>query len=178
MRIITGYLKGQTFNTPNNKLTHPMSEKIRGALFNILGNINGLRILDAYAGSGAISFEALSRSAALVTAIESDRLAQKVIAKNIQKLGLGNSAKLIKASAKAWLTTSYDIFDVVILDPPYNNLQQTVLLGLADRTKIGGIVVLSVPPQTEINWPDNYHLIKCKSYGDAQLRLYRKDIKL
>ena len=89
----------------------------------------------------------------MVTAIESDRLAQKVIAKNIQKTGLGNSAKLIKASAKAWLTTSKDIFDVVILDPPYNNLQQTVLLGLADRTKIGGIVVLSVPPKPKLIGP-------------------------
>src|ERR1700683_4883439 len=103
MHIIAGYLKGRTFDSPKSGQTHPMSDKIRGAMFNMLGDIEGLNILDAFSGSGAIAFEAISRGAASVTLIESDHLAQRSIALNIDKLGLSESASLIRANANSWL---------------------------------------------------------------------------
>jgi 16S rRNA (guanine966-N2)-methyltransferase len=63
MRVVAGSLKGRIFNEPSGHQTHPMSEKVRGALFNALGDIEGLSVLDAFAGSGALSFEAVSRGA-------------------------------------------------------------------------------------------------------------------
>ena len=68
MRIIAGTLKGQQFQTPHSHKTHPMGDKIRGALFNVLGDIEGLSFLDAFSGSGALAFEAASRGAASVLA--------------------------------------------------------------------------------------------------------------
>ena len=174
MRVITGYLKGRIFDSPKSPRTHPMGDKIRGALFNILGDIEGFHVLDAFAGSGAIGFEALSRGAASATLIESDRAAQKVIASNIHKLALSQTAILIASSANAWLRSSYDKFEIVILDPPYDNLQEATLRQLADRIKPGGILALSLPPMANINLPNDYNTISTKSYGDAQLRLYRR----
>jgi 16S rRNA (guanine966-N2)-methyltransferase len=174
MRIIAGWLKGRIFSSPRNQITHPMSDKIRGALFNILGEIDGLNILDAFAGSGAIGYEAISRGALSVLAIESNRQAQNTILQNIQNLGINQKIKLIKSSANTWLETSNQKFEVVILDPPYQEPQPALLLKLSDCVKIGGIVIHSLPPTLDLDMPANYQLLKNKLYGDARLLVYRR----
>lgn len=103
MRVIAGTLGGRLFASPNGHRTHPMSDKMRGALFNILGDISGLRVLDAFAGSGALSFEAISRGAAVVVAIERDRRAQQTIVENVDSLGIADEIQVVRANAKAWL---------------------------------------------------------------------------
>lgn len=123
MRIISGSLGGQQFASTKGHRTHPMSDKMRGALFNALGDISGLTVLDAFAGSGAISFEAVSRGAAHSMAIERDRQAQQAIAESIEKLKLNSRIKLVKASANSWLGTSDDLFDIVLVDPPWEDPQ-------------------------------------------------------
>ena len=173
MRIIAGTLKGRTFDAPHGHRTHPMSDKMRGALFAILGDIDGQEVLDAFAGSGAISFEAISRGASRVTAIESDRLAQRAIAGGIASLGLQDRAKLISASVGAWLSTSDRMFDIVIADPPYDDLQQPLLARLTDRVKRGGLFVLSWPGNLPPPVLDPLMLVSQKSYGDGQLIFYR-----
>src|SRR3954465_12488188 len=97
MRIIAGQLKGQQFQAPHGHKTHPMSDKVRGALFNVLGDIEGLTFLDAFAGSGALAFEAASRGAKAVTAIDRDSSAHKILEQNAKELGL-KSVKIIKAN--------------------------------------------------------------------------------
>lgn len=174
MRIIAGYLKGRTFDSPRSSHTHPMSDKIRGALFNILGDIEGLNILDAFSGSGAIAFEAISRGAASATLIESDQSAQGCIAININNLGLKDLARLGRTNTDSWLTKNDDKFDIVISDPPYDDLQADTILKLANRTNPGGVLVLSLPPAAEISLPSNFQNLVNKSYGDAELRLYRQ----
>lgn len=146
-----------------------MSDKVRGGLFNILGDITGLSVLDAFSGSGALAFEAASRGGLEVIAIESDRAAQTVIQKNILTLHVEDTVKLIKASASAWLQTSPNIkFDIVLCDPPYNDLQPSLILQLSERVSEEGIFVVSWPPHIEL--PDfNMNLQKQRSYGDAQL---------
>jgi 16S rRNA (guanine966-N2)-methyltransferase len=174
MRIIAGTLGGRQFNSPHGHRTHPMSEKGRGALFNALGDINGLTVIDAFAGSGALSFEAISRGAASALAIDSDRNAQRAIGESITALGLSRQVKLIKATAGAWLSTSDDTFDLVLLDPPYDKLQPQLLAKLAARAKPGGTVVLSLPPHSSVDVPPELRLINQKDYGDAQLSFYKK----
>lgn len=175
MRIIAGNLGGRQFSSPHGHRTHPMSDKARGGLFNALGDIEGLTVLDAFAGTGALGFEALSRGAASVEAIESDRNAQTTIVQNISELGLASSTKLVKATANAWLTFSEDTFDIVLLDPPYDDLQPKLLVKLAERARPGGVVVLSLPPTAEFALPQSGNeLLKQKSYGGIQLVFYRR----
>ena len=151
-----------------------MSDKGRGALFNALGDVVGLSVLDAFAGSGALSFEAVSRGAARALAIDSDRAAQKAIADNIKSLQLAGQVKLVTASANAWLSTTDDQFDLVLLDPPFENLQPDLLLKLAGRAKPGGVVVLSLPPNADLALLDNYQHLNTKAFSDNQLVFYRR----
>lgn len=174
MRVIAGNLRGRTFLSPSGNRTHPMSDKMRGALFNVLGDISGLSVLDAFAGSGALGFEAISHDAARVTALDKDRNAQQTIAANIMGLGLSDRVKLVKAAASAWLSTTHEEFDIVLCDPPYEDLQLALLSKLAARAKPGGVVVFSLPPTARIDLPANYELLAGKDYGDGQLVFYRR----
>ena len=174
MRIISGKLGGQNINSPRGHKTHPMNEKGRGALFNALGDIEGLTILDAFAGSGAIGLEALSRGASYAMLIDDSKQAQLAIADNIRSLSLDNRAKLIKASAGAWLKTSNDFFDLVVLDPPFEKLQKNLMNDLAQRTKVGGLVIFSLPPMESVELNDSFNQVLNKKYGDNQLVFYRR----
>lgn len=173
MRIIAGRLGGRQFDSPGHR-THPMSDKMRGALFNILGDVSGSTVLDAFAGTGALSFEAISRGAASAVAIDSDIHAQRTIATNTRALGLGRVIKLIKASAGAWLETQQGTqFDLVLCDPPYHDLQIGTIEKLTNAVAPSGIMVLSWPAKTTL--PDLTPLkqIDNRSYGDAQLGFYQ-----
>jgi 16S rRNA (guanine966-N2)-methyltransferase len=151
-----------------------MSDKVRGALFNVLGDISGLSVLDAFSGSGALSFEAVSRGAANATAIDSDRSAQRAITESITELGLAGNIKLIKSSAGSWLSTTSSRYDLVFCDPPYDEVKPQLLLQLADRAEPGGIVVLSLPPAVNIALPSDFTLAEQKDYGDATLSFYKR----
>ena len=106
IRVISGRYGSRKLDAPDGATTHPMSERIRNALFNSLGaDIVGTTVLDAFAGSGAVGIEALSRGAAYATFIERDRIAHKIIAKNLETLGI-DDAKLIHTTVASWDQTS------------------------------------------------------------------------
>lgn len=152
-----------------------MSDKARGALFNILGDIDGMTVLDPFAGTGALSFEAVSRGAASSLAIESDRPAQQVIEQNIRTLGLQRVVSLVKASSNAWLTTNYDDqFDLVLCDPPYDDTQPNLLLRLAQRVMPDGLLVLSWPTSQDVPAFPKFEKLDQRDYGDMQLVFYRR----
>ncbi len=173
MRIVAGTLKGRTIASPKTSRTHPMSEQVRGALFNALGDIKGLTFLDAFAGSGAIGLEAISRGAKSVTFIESDRVAQSVISENSQALGVYGHCKLIKASLAAWLSTSHSEFDVVAADPPYHDLQVATIANLQACLSPDGTLVLSWPGKAVPPEIDDLTIVLNRHYGDAQLVFYQ-----
>lgn len=153
-----------------------MSEKIRGALFNALGDIQGLTVLDAFAGSGALAIEAISRGAGSVVAIDKDRAAHAVLDKNIKELKLGDKIKAVRANAGGWSIHNMERkFDVVILDPPYDQIKTPLLQTLTNRhIKKSGVSVLSFPGHIESPEFERTELIIVKKYGDAQLVFYRK----
>ncbi|MCA9348464.1 RsmD family RNA methyltransferase [Candidatus Saccharibacteria bacterium] len=176
MRIIAGSLKSRTFDSVSGHRTHPMSEKIRGAIFNALGDIKGLTVLDAFAGTGAVSFEALSRGAKSATLLDADTKAHKVIQQNTANLGLDNQVDSLRIHAHAWSRRNPDAkFDIVILDPPYDNISPKELLVLTKHVKQGGVLVLSLPPDNGFLLGESkQELLLQKNYGDAELFFYRQ----
>ena len=175
MRIIAGQWGGRNFASPHSHRTHPMSEKARGALFNTLGDIQGLHLLDAFGGSGALALEAASRGANPVLVIEKDRVAQAIIAQNIRTLGAKGAVTLASAAAGAWLATQPEArFDIILCDPPYDDLQPHLLQLLSARLQPNGIFVLSLPASAPSLTFPHTELLKQQHYGDAQLLFFRQ----
>lgn len=174
MRVIAGSLGGRNFSSPHGHRTHPMSDKIRGAMFNTLGDIGGLTVLDAFAGSGACGFEAISRGAADVLAIDIEQNAVKTITANIKLLGVAAQVRVRQINISSWLLHHPDkVFDIVIADPPYDDVRPKVLAELTTATTPGGILVLSLPGNMEPLELPHMQLASRKSYGDAMLAYYR-----
>lgn len=176
MRVIAGRLGGRSFESPKTHRTHPMSDKVRGALFNALGNLHGLAVLDAYAGSGACSLEAVSRGAASVLAIDVDVEAVKTIAANVKALGLEDTITVRRKNISGWSRNNQATqFDVVLADPPYDDIRPDVLERLTAHVKPGGLFVLSWPGSEAVRQMAGLEVVSHKTYGDAQLVFYRRD---
>lgn len=179
MRVIAGSLGGRIFESPHGHRTHPMSEKMRGAIFGALGDISGLTVLDAFSGSGALSIEAVSRGASEVTAIEVDKPAHNVIIDNIKVLGITDKIKATRAYAGAWSTRHQaHTFDIILLDPPYDKPPFRDLDRMPRHLKENGVLVLSWPVKGDIVRFKDLDIIQEKKYGDSQLIFYKKSIKL
>jgi len=175
MRIISGVLGGRIFDS-TAKVTHPMSEKMRCAIFSSLGDIMGLTILDVCSGSGAISFEAISRGAKKAVAIESNKKAQGDISLNIKKLGLVDKVKLISANFYSWQQYNQDKFNIVGVDPPYNDPQIYQIAFLESKLESKGILILSLPPESELPEFKELNKISEKKYGDSKLVFYMNNL--
>jgi 16S rRNA (guanine966-N2)-methyltransferase len=175
MRVIAGTLGGRVFEDPRGNRTHPMSDKTRGALFNALGDIQGLTIIDAYAGTGALSIEAISRGAHSSLAIDDDTDAVKTIAANIKALDLEDRITLLQKNISGWSRNNRDKqYDIVLADPPYNDIRPDVLERLGVHVKPGGLLVLSWPGREAVRDFTGLQVVSHKSYGDAQLVFYRR----
>ncbi|MEX2014328.1 MAG: RsmD family RNA methyltransferase [Candidatus Saccharimonadales bacterium] len=175
MRIISGVLGGRNFDAPRGHRTHPMSEKARGGLFSALGDISGLEVLDAFAGSGALSFEAISRGAKSAVAIDINNNAIDTIKKNSKSLGTYNKLKITRANASGWSNNNKTAkFDLVFVAPPYDDLQPDLARKLSRHLKDSGIYVLDWPGNEPVLSIEGLEAAKQKDYGDAQLVFYRK----
>ncbi len=175
MRIIAGYLGGRTIASPGGHRTHPMSDKMRGALFGVLGDIKGLSVFDAFAGSGALAIEAVSRGASHAVAIEVDKRAHTVIVENIKALDLDSRIKAVRAFAGAWSTRHQaEHFDLIFADPPYDNIPYRDLKHLPRHLADKGTLVLSWPGNAEPLKFAGLEAVQTKNYGDAQLVFYQK----
>lgn len=175
MRIISGTLRGRLFDAPDTGKTHPMGEKPRGALFNALGDIKGLTVLDAYAGSGSISFEAISRGATSVVAVEHDKSAFKTLVRNINAFDLKDVVNPQMKNMKVWSDKNLaSQFDLVVCDPPYDAVLARDIERLMRHVKDNGILVLSWPSKVDTPGMQDGVVLKEKTYAGARLIFYRK----
>jgi 16S rRNA (guanine(966)-N(2))-methyltransferase RsmD len=123
MRIVAGRFKGRTLKGPTRGGVRPTSDGLRETLFNVIGSrIDGARVLDGFAGTGAVGLEALSRGAAGVTFVEQDRHAADVIRQNVAACAAGAGTELIVDDARRVFArlAAARAFDIVFLDPPYD----------------------------------------------------------
>jgi 16S rRNA (guanine966-N2)-methyltransferase len=148
MRVIAGSLKGRRLRAPTWEGLRPTSDKLRETLFNILApRLPGARVLDGYAGTGAVGIEAISRGAAMVTFVDTDRRAQALIAENLAHCGIESGYTLIRAGVERAVddlavASSAASFDIVFLDPPYDEQADRVIAAAAQVLAPSGVLVL------------------------------------
>ena len=128
MRIIAGSRKGARIFAPKGLETRPTGDRVREAVFNLVGPVDGAEVLDLYAGSGAMGLEALSRGAGRVTFVESDREAADTILRNLDKLQLEGAVVLREDAGRRLATDAAGgrRYDLVLIDPPYSMLARTL----------------------------------------------------
>jgi 16S rRNA (guanine966-N2)-methyltransferase len=175
LRIIAGSLGGRQFNPPKGHHTHPMSERIRGAVFNVLGDVSGLTVLDGFAGSGAVAFEALSRGAKSALLIENDTEAVRAITENVEVLNLSDKVQTIQGNVNGWSGNHQgQAFDLVFCDPPYDAVPSTLIQKLSRHVAPKGTLILSWPSFVDLPDLPNMDMLSSKVYGNASLAFYKK----
>ena len=176
MRVVAGRYKGRRLTAPSWEGLRPTSDKLRETLFNVLApRIEGARVLDGYAGTGAVGIEALSRGAGHVTFVEKDRRAAALIEENLSACGVGEGYTIRCAEVAAALDAlpASDAFDLILLDPPYDIDNVSVVLdAAARRVAAGGLVVLERATRREPDVPAALRRTRDVKSGDSTLTLF------
>ena len=176
MRVIAGRYKGRRLKTPTWKGLRPTSDKLRETLFNILApRIEGARVLDGYAGTGAVGIEAISRGAAHVTFVEQDRRAAALVAANLKECVIEGGYTIECADVVAALDAHApaDAFDLILLDPPYDIGNVGLMLDAAARRLAGnGLLVLERATRREPPESGTLRRIRDVKSGDSTLTFY------
>lgn len=182
-RIIAGEFGGRRLRVPEEG-TRPTSDRVREAILNIVEarmDLENARVLDLYAGSGAVGLEAISRGAASATLVDASRRATAAIAANVRTCGAGARATVVTRSVGAYLSGEpYEPFDLVFLDPPYDldNEQMTSDLAAlaAGRLVVDGMVVVERATRAApTEWPAGLTVVVSKNYGDTRVEVARPE---
>ncbi|MDX6397318.1 MAG: rRNA (guanine966-N2)-methyltransferase [Gaiellaceae bacterium] len=172
MRIISGSRRGARIAAPKGVATRPTGDRVREAAFNLIGPVDGARVLDLFAGSGAMGLEALSRGAASVTFVEADRAACRTISENLEKLKL-TGARVVCGDALWSLRQESRPYDLVLVDPPYEawaELEPKLAEHLPRVLGPDGVLVVETGARTEPTLP--LPLLTSRRYGSARLTLF------
>ncbi len=186
IKVGAGKHRGRTLATPEGLDTRPTASRARESLFNILAHANwrpdgtspliDARVLDAFAGSGALGIEALSRGAAHATFLDSDANAIKAIGENLRKLGETATAKVIRGDVTR-PPPSKEACDLVFLDPPYRSgLVAPALTALAEAgwMKVGTVATVELANNEELIPPAGFESLDERRYGAAKIVILRR----
>ena len=177
VRVIAGKFKGQKLRVPKGFASSPMGNRQRQAIFNSLNTkLDGARVLDPFAGSGSLGIEALSRGASFAQFVEKDGFTFAELKKNILGLRIDPSTYSIRRSSSYNFVRNnkYLQFDIIFIDPPYNNFKIRHLEELTPILNEGGIMVVSSPVEEEL--PENIEdlcLISEKIMARAKISFYQ-----
>lgn len=171
MRIIAGSARGLKLKTLDGLTTRPTADRVKEALFSSLSaKLTGSFVLDAFAGSGALGLEALSRGAASAVFIENNRDAFGVLRENIVRSRLERHADAKLCDVMAYIEKTSEKFDIIFLDPPYaSGLYELFLVKAEKKLKPDGIIVLEYEEKNAPVIPDAFTVIKQKHYGRVHL---------
>ena len=176
MRIITGSARGRRLIAPEGIDTRPTSEVTKEAVFSAIHfEVEGARMLDLFAGTGQMGLEALSRGAKSVTFVESGKASLAALRANILSCGFTEESKVMAMDAIGFLKLGGGEYDVVFMDPPYNQgLAQAALPLVAAQMAPGGVILCEVDKQEEM--PEEvgaFRLQKSRRYGKTMIYTYR-----
>ena len=178
MRIVAGTARGRRLVAPEGEDTRPTGDKVRGAIFNVLGQFfEGGRVLDLYAGTGALALEALSRGCADATCVDSSARAADAIARNAETCGLGDRVTVVRRRVpEALAALPGDAFDLAFVDPPYAEGPAEALAGLGRVLRPGGLAVAEhdrrSPPPDRVG---ALALQDRRAWGGTGVSIYRRE---
>jgi 16S rRNA (guanine966-N2)-methyltransferase len=173
VRVIAGAYKGRTLRAPPGRGTRPTSDRVREALFSILGDVSDARVLDLFAGSGALGIEALSRGAAHATFVDSSRRAADAIRANLGAIG-DPGAQVRVEDALSYLARADGTYDLVFADPPYSSVTRlggrlsSLLPGVLHETSLT-VTESDKRAPLELDLP----LVDERTYGDTRIAIHR-----
>jgi 16S rRNA (guanine966-N2)-methyltransferase len=175
MRVIAGSRKGHTLLAPRGLATRPTSDRVRENVFNLVGPLDGARVLDLFAGSGALGIEALSRGAAHATFVERDPDALRVLERNLDRLRL-TGARVVRGDA-LWAVAQEAAagakYDLVLVDPPYemlNEIQPRLARHLPYLLAEDGLLVVETDARVEPELP--LAVRTSRKYGQTRVTLF------
>ena len=182
MRIVGGALRGRAIIAPKSKAIRPTADRLRESLFNILIHsfddpVTGARVLDLFAGTGALGIEALSRGAAFALFVDEGAEARALLRENVATLGLGGTSKIFRRNAtKLGEPNPLAPFSLAFLDPPYGQGLATAALNSA---RAGGwltadaLIVVEEATKAQFATPEGFHEIDRRRYDDTEFVFLR-----
>lgn len=184
MRIVGGRLRGRSLQGPTSQAVRPTSDRLRERLFDILCHWRGLdmvrdaRVIDLFAGTGALGLEALSRGAQFALFVDNGAEARALIRDNVQTLGLAGTSRIFRRDATALGVATAEPFTLAFLDPPYGHgLASAALTGLMAGAWLapGALVVVEEQAEADVPVPPGCSLADVRQQGDTSLRIHVVD---
>ena len=171
MRVVAGRFKGRTLHAPRGRDTRPTSDKVREALFSVLGDIDGLQVADLFAGSGALGIEALSRGAESAAFVDNDADALEAIKRNLAAIGV--EAPVHRREVLRFLASEDGPFGLVFIDPPYSSaprLGEPLSRLLPGALSENAVIVTESDKRAplELELPLEFE----RDYGDTRIRIH------
>ncbi|MDR1300116.1 MAG: 16S rRNA (guanine(966)-N(2))-methyltransferase RsmD [Candidatus Nomurabacteria bacterium] len=176
VRIISGEFGGRLIDTPTRRSTHVMGDRVRSGLFNMI-DVAGAVVLDAFAGSGALGLEAISRGAKTVIFVEKDRAAARTVVKNTTLFDISKKTQVTNTTVENWMATTDEKatnFDIIFADPPYHKPQFSTTAKLARYLKPNGLMILSISARVSIPTVEGVVVVDKREYGEANLIFYQR----
>ena len=171
MRVIAGQFRGRRLQAPVGARTRPTADRVREALFSMLGDLSGVRVLDLYAGSGALGIEALSRGAESAVFVERDRQALAALRRNLEAVGA--DAEVRSQDALRFIARPEGVFDLVFCDPPYDDapgVAAPLSEALAALTGENARIVTESDKRNPLILPQP--LVVARTYGDTRIAIH------
>ena len=178
MRIISGTRRGQKLTEFEGMNIRPTTDRVRESLFNLIQDyVRGADVLDLFSGSGALSFEALSRGAGSAVCVDIDKRSVGVIDENSKRLKFTDEISVVNSSAENFLEKSTKSFDIIFLDPPYNKgFIKPVISAIVKNNLLSedGIIVLESDSIDEHGEMDGLCILKQRKYGRTFVTIYQR----
>ena len=177
MRVVAGRFGGRPLKTLEGKMTRPTTDKVKGAIFNMIGPFfEGGRVLDLFSGSGSLAIEAISRGMDQALLVEKDRRAQAIIQENLKMTKSESQFQLLKMDAYQAIGLVDGIFDLVLLDPPYAKEEIVKTIELLDKRQLlSQNVMIVCETDKSVDLPEevaSFGIWKQKTYGISKVTVY------
>ncbi len=185
MRVVGGTLKSRALTAPRGDATRPTSDRVRESLFAVLGDLRGARVLDLYAGTGALAIEALSRGASSAVCVEQGRPALAALEHNRASLGLAATLRVVarKVDGAGAALVAHGPFDLVLADPPYADLPSGALvralssvLATVGVTDADTLVVVERAARDPAPILPGFALEDDRRWGDTAVSFHRREV--